>query len=257
LVVGDSVAAQSAQALIHLAPDGTTVVVDSVQPGSAPCDWNHGFTDPTDDVYQKFANILDQIRPAVVAFVFTGNPGLSGPSAGCVDANSPYDLTQLLASYEPPLVTMADEATSDHATVYFEAPPPRNPAVPVGYDAQNRGNRGFQGSAAIGSFYDDLVSKNSRHWQYDDNAAVAVSTASLSWTLTLPCQAWDATLCTDGHVAVRTGGADAVHLDDEGCGAVRFALGLEKRALATADRSTVPPDATTVATDVSEYGGCQ
>ena len=55
LVVGDSVATQSAQALIHLAPAGTTVTVDTVRPGTAPCDWNHGFTDPTDHKYQDFA----------------------------------------------------------------------------------------------------------------------------------------------------------------------------------------------------------
>ena len=55
LVVGDSVATQSAEALIHLAPTGTTVSVDTVRPGTAPCDWNHGFTDPTDNKYQSFA----------------------------------------------------------------------------------------------------------------------------------------------------------------------------------------------------------
>ena len=84
--MGDSVATQSAQALIHLAPAGTTVTVDTVRPGTAPCDWNHGFTDPTDHKYQDFAKVLDEVHPAVVAFVFTGNPGLSGTTAGCVDA---------------------------------------------------------------------------------------------------------------------------------------------------------------------------
>ena len=56
------------------------------------------------------------------------------------------DLAQLLASYEPALVEMADKATSAGATVYFEAPPPRNPAVPVGYDSQKQENQGSQGS---------------------------------------------------------------------------------------------------------------
>ena len=54
LVVGDSVATQAAEALIHLAPPGTTVSVDTVRPGTAPCDWNHGFTDPTDNKYESF-----------------------------------------------------------------------------------------------------------------------------------------------------------------------------------------------------------
>src|ERR1700722_10586621 len=112
LVVGDSVARQSAQALIHLAPAGTTVTVDTVRPGTAPCDWNHGFTDPTDHKHQEFAKVLDEVHPSVVAFVFTGNPGLSGPAAGCVDANRPYDLAQLLAGYEPALVEMAEKATT-------------------------------------------------------------------------------------------------------------------------------------------------
>jgi hypothetical protein len=258
LVVGDSVAAQAAEPLIHLAPPGTTVVVDAVQPGTAPCDWDRGFTDPTDDVPQSFASILRKVRPSLVAFVFTGNPGLSGPPSGCVDANSPYDLSQLLATYEPPLVDMASRAVRTGATVYFEAPPPRNPEVPVGYDAQLHAHRGFQGSPAIGAFYEQLVAtRNPRRWRYDAAAAAAVSTASLSWRLTLPCEAWDAKLCQDGQVTVREGGADAVHLDTPGCGAVRFALGLEQGTLETARRSANPPNATAVAETVSQYGGCQ
>jgi hypothetical protein len=259
LVVGDSVAAQAAEALIHLAPTGATVRVDAVQPGTAPCDWDHGFTDPTTDAAHDFASILRQVSPAVVAFVFTGNPGLDGPKGGCVDANSPYTLAQLLVSYEPPLVDMANKAVRIGATVYFEAPPPRNPAVPVGYDAQHQAHRGFQGSPAIASFYDRLVvTRNPRHWRYDDSAAVAVSTPKLSWRLTLPCEVWDAKLCREGQVQVRIGGEDAVHLDEAGCGAVRFALGLEAQALYTASRSKpAPPDATSVADAVSQYGGCE
>jgi hypothetical protein len=258
LVVGDSVAAQAAEPLIHLAPPGTTVLVDAVQPGTAPCDWDHGFTDPTDHVSGSFASILRSVRPAVVAFVFTGNPGLSGPSSGCVDADSPYDLPQLLASYEPPLLDMANRAVRTGATVFLEAPPPRNPAVPVGYDDQLHIHHGFQGSPAIGSFYKRLVAtRNPRHWRYDDAAAVAVSSASLSWMLTLPCLAWDAKLCRDGQIQVREGGVDAVHLDTKGCGAIRFALGLEERALATTGRSAAPPDASSVAEIASQYGGCQ
>ncbi len=250
--MGDSIAAQSAEALIHLAPEGTTVSVDGVRSGTAPCDWNHGFVDPTDNEFRSFAKILDAIHPEVVAFVFTGNPGLSGPAAGCVDANRPYDLAQLLASYEPALVEMADRAATAGATVYFEAPPPRNPAVPVGFDSQDLENRGFQGSPAIASFYKRLATKDPGHWLYDDKAAEAVSSTSLSWMLTLPCEAWDATRCIDGRVQVRFGGTDAVHLDQAGCGAIRFALGLEEGVLATA-----PPDPKSVTDAVAEYGGCQ
>jgi hypothetical protein len=252
------VAAQAAEALIHLAPAGTTVRVDAVQPGTAPCDWDHGFTDPTDDESHDFASILRQVRPAVVAFVFTGNPGLDGPKGGCVDANSPYTLSQLLASYEPPLVDMANRAVKNGATVFLEAPPPRNPAVPVGYDAEHQAHRGFQGSPAIGSFYDRLVATRNPRWRYDDNAAVAVSTTTLSWRLTLPCEAWDTKLCAEGHIQVRVGGEDAVHLDEAGCGAIRFALGLEERALSRAAGSgTVSSDPALVAEAVDQYGGCQ
>ena len=67
LVVGDSVAAQSDKALVQLAPVGTAVSVDAIQAGTAPCDWNHGFTDPTDNQFQSFAKVLDEVRPAVVA----------------------------------------------------------------------------------------------------------------------------------------------------------------------------------------------
>ena len=147
------------------------------------------------------------------------------------------------------LVEMADKATSAGATVYFEAPPPRNPAVPVGYDPQKQENRGFNGSPvsrrSIRSGHEGLSPL-----AYDDKAAVAVSSASLSWMLTLPCEAWDAKRCIDGRSKDR--GTDAVHLDEQGCGAIRFALGLEEGALRTA-----PPDPKSVAAAVSEYGGCR
>jgi hypothetical protein len=183
LVVGDSVSAQAAEAMIHLAPAGTTVRVDAVQPGTAPCDWDYGFTDPTDDESHDFASILRQVRPAAVAFVFTGNPGLDGPKGGCVDANSPYSLSQLLASYEPPLIDMANQAVRTGATVYFEAPPPRNPAVPVGYDAQRQTNQGFQGSPADGNVtvegtlfasnatFEKNVTVTGGHIQFDNQAS--------------------------------------------------------------------------------------
>jgi hypothetical protein len=257
LVVGDSVAAQSAEALIHLAPSGTTVSVDAAQPGTAPCDWAHGFTDPVNKKFQSFTDIVAEVRPAVVSFVFTGNPGLSGPAAGCVDANSSYDLPQLLATYKASLTEMADEATREGAIVYFEAPPPRNPASPLGYDPATGVNHGFQGSSSIASFYHDLAAeKSSGQWRFDDTAAAAVSTPDLSWRLTLPCQAWDRAQCNDGQVRVRAGGNDAVHLDEAGCGAIRFALALEQRAFTALSTSVAPIDPDKVAVTVAGYGGC-
>jgi hypothetical protein len=259
LVVGDSVAAQSAGALVHLAPAETKVTVDAVQPGTAPCDWDHGFIDPTDEDSHRFADILRKVHPEVVVYVFTGNPGLSGPAAGCVDQKSPYDLSQLLASYEPPLLDMTYRAVRAGATVYLEAPPPRNPAVPVGYDWQHHVNRGFQGSSAIGEFYKSLVTAGDfRGWRYDDGAAVAVSTATLAWRLTLACELWDSKRCVNGQVPVRAGGADAVHLDASGSGAIRFALGLEQGALQSRPGPRPEwPNAVSVAATVSGYGGCQ
>ncbi len=252
LIVGDSVAAQAAAAMIHLAPEGTKVMVDAVQPGTAPCDWDHGFSVPNGPLFPNFSTILSDSHPTVVAFIFTGNPGLSGTGAGCVDATKPYDLSALLASYEPPLVDMATSAARSGALVYFEGPPPRNPAVPVGYDVQRQINLGFQGSPALASFYENLAAGNSHRWRYDDRAAIAVSTDNLAWMMSLPCKAWDAKQCRDGRVRIRTGGDDAVHLDKEGCGAIRFALGLEEGAL-----GSEPPKESSVAAVVSQYGGCQ
>ncbi len=239
--------------MVHLAPEGTKVTVDAVQPGSAPCDWDNGFSVPYGQVFPNFSTILSEVHPTVVAFVFTGNPGLSGTEAGCVDAIKPYDLSDLLASYERPLVDMATRAARSGAAVYFEGPPPRNPAVPVGYDAQHQANQGFQGSPAIVSFYKNLAATGRSHrWHYDDRAAISVSTDNLTWVLSLRCETWDAKHCRDGQVRVRTGGDDAMHLDKEGCGAIRFALGLEEGAL-----GSKPPEAASVATVASQYGGCQ
>jgi hypothetical protein len=70
--------------------------------------------------------------------------------------------------------------------------------------------------------------------------------------LTLPCETWDVKLCTNGQIPVRVGGTDAVHLGEEGCGAIRFALAIDERVF-----DTPPPDPTAVAAAVSEYGGCQ
>ncbi len=254
LIVGDSVAAQAAQPLIHLAPAGVTVTVDAVQPGTAPCDWNHGLTVPGGKTFPDFATILDTVRPQDVVFVFTGNPGLSGPSAGCVDASSAYSLSELLHSYDVSLNEMANRAVKSGATVFFETPPPRNPAVAVGYDPVAKVNRGFQGSPYMVAFYQSLVANaKNPQWRYDDRAASSVSTPELAWRLDLTCEPWDVKRCDDGKVQVRVGGEDAVHLDEKGCGAVRFALGVEEAVLG---RDALP-DPSSVSSTVSDYGGCQ
>jgi hypothetical protein len=253
LVVGDSVAAQAAGPLVKLAPAGTTVSVDAVLPGSAPCDWAHGFTDPFGGGFYSFTDALRKARPEEVVFMFTGNPGLSGPAAGCVDPDNPYTLSQLLATYQTSLTEMANQAVRSGATVYFEAPPPRNPEIPVGYNSLEQMNLGFQGAPEMARFYQELVAtKDSPRWRYEDKAAVAVSTPDLSWEMFLPCEAWDSKLCVDGEVQIRAGGIDAVHLDTPGCGGIRFAIGIEEDALGAA-----PPDPASVAAAATQYGWCQ
>jgi hypothetical protein len=253
LVVGDSVAAQAAAPLVKLAPAGTTVSVDAVLPGTAPCDWAHGFTDPFGGGFYSFSDALRKVRPDVVVFMFTGNPGLSGPAAGCVDADSSYTIQQLLATYQTSLTDMANQAVRAGATVYFEAPPPRNPEIPVGYDSLEQINLGFQGAPEMVTFYQELVAaKDSPRWRYDDKAAVAVSTPDLSWKMSLPCQTWDSNLCVGGEVQIRAGGIDAVHLDTPGCGGIRFAIGIEEGALGISS-----PDPASVANAASKYGWCQ
>jgi hypothetical protein len=253
LVVGDSVAAQAADPLVKLAPRGTKVSVEAVLPGSAPCDWDHGFTDPFEGGFHSFTRTLRQVHPNYVVFIFTGNPGLSGPASGCVDPNTPYTLAELLETYRVSLTDMADQAVRAGATVYFEAPPPRNPEIPVGYDSIDKINLGFQGSPEIATFYQVLVEDEaSVRWQYDDEAAVAVSTPDLTWRLTLPCEPWDSDLCMDDGVQVRAGGIDAVHLDTPGCGAIRFAIGIEEGAL-----NTAPPKPDKVSAASKKYGWCQ
>jgi hypothetical protein len=253
LVVGDSVAAQAADPLVKLAPAGTTVSVDAVLPGSAPCDWAHGFTDPFEGGFHSFTDALHKVRPEKVVFMFTGNPGLSGSAGGCVDPNSAYTLSQLLATYQTSLTDMANQAVRSGATVYFEAPPPRNPQIPVGYDSLDQENLGFQGAPEMVSFYRELVAaKDSPRWRFEDSAAIGVSTPELSWQMFLPCESWDSKLCVNGEVQIRAGGIDAVHLDTTGCGAIRFALGIEEDALGIA-----PSDPTSVAAAATKYGWCE
>jgi len=252
LIVGDSVAVQSAQALSHLEPQGTTVTTDAVLGGSAPCDWNVGFTEKDTGKHVSFSAILSQVKPDAVVFLFTGNPGLSGPPAGCVNANSPYSLDQLLATYQPALTTMGDEAVTSGAQVYFEAPPPRNPAVPVGWETAESIHGGYQGAPQIAPFYKELAAKRPGLWHYDPSAGAAVSNAALTWELSQACEPWSAQRCEAGQVQVRTGGTDAVHLDEHGCGAVFLALAVEQHVFGTPRPSNEAIEAA-----IKSYDGCQ
>lgn len=252
MLVGDSVAVQSAKALLHLAPSGTTVTVDAVLGGSAPCDWHHGFVEKGTGKRVSFTSVFDQAKPETVVFLFTGNPGLSGPSAGCVNANGPYTLNELLATYKTALSAMADQAVAGGAQVYFEAPPPRNPAVPVGWNTAGGFHDGYQGAPQIAPFYQELAAEQPDQWHYDPSAGAAVSTSSLTWQLTLACAAWTTQRCEGGQVQVRTGGTDAVHLDEHGCGAIFLALAVEQHVFGTPE-----PSSQSIETATKSYGGCQ
>jgi hypothetical protein len=63
--------------------------------------------------------------------------------------------------------------------------------------------------------------------------------------------------CMNGHVQVRAGGTDPVHLDPAGCGAIPYALALEERLLQVGTGPASPPNPKTVAPAVSRYGGCR
>jgi hypothetical protein len=230
LVVGDSVIAQSASDLRALAPPGVTVAV-AAGIGSAPCDWVHGYVDPYNRTYRRFSLELAKARPQYVVLMFTGNPGLSGPSAGCVDADRPYSAASLTSSYRFPLTDMADEAAAAKAAVIFEQPPPRNPAAPTGFDPSTASNGGYQGSPFIGALMQQIVKSAPRRarWSYSNSAAALVSGPGFTYQTWLPCNHLVVDRCIDGLVRVRTGGSDAVHLDPAGSGAILFASGIDEQ----------------------------
>lgn len=228
LVAGDSVIVQSAAALRAFAPPGVSVDVAGGI-GSAPCDWVHGYVDPYTHTYRRFSIELDRFRPRYVVLMFAGNPGLSGPRAGCVDASRPYSEANLTASYRSALRILAKEATAEKATVIFEQPPPRNPAVPAGVDRPTGTDTGYQGSPFIGVLMHQIVNTApfGAAWIYADTAADYVSGPNLAYATWLPCDNLIVHRCVDGRVQIRAGGGDAVHLDPAGCGAIFFATGIE------------------------------
>ncbi len=224
LVVGDSLITQAGIALGRDAPAGAHVWVAGGV-GSAPCDWARGFDDPFDHGARNWFNdTFDRYHPAAVVFAFSGNPGLSGPAAGCVDVSRPYTLAAVLTSYREAIAAMASYAARRGAVVYLAAAPARNPAVPAS-------EAPFNGVPALNALYAELAALGG--WRFDPTGAQVLSGGSqIRWQLTLPCDASDAGRCVGGQVQIRAGGGDIIHLDDAGAGGARFALGLLARPFA-------------------------
>ena len=237
LVVGDSVVAQAAAAIRWWTPPGTTAW-PAGGPGTAPCDWWDGQADPHSGIDADFRSLVDQLHPAAVVLAFSGNPGLSGPPSGCVDANTRYSLAALLGTYRVDLTAMAAYASAHGARVYLAASPPRNPATPPGAYVASPGvpGYGFNGDPAFNVLYQQMAASPEGvrdAWTYDPAAAAAVSNLSLTWQLDETCMPWDVHNCRlpSATVQVRLGGHDAIHLDPYGNGAARYGQAIIRRPL--------------------------
>jgi hypothetical protein len=238
LVIGDSIVAQAQGQTRYWAPPGATVWVAGGS-GSAPCDWNAGYRDPFTRTWFQFSQLIDHYHPGAVVLAFSGNPGLSGPRAGCMDGRTRYSLGALLASYQRALVAMARYASARGVLMYLDASPPRNPATPAGAYRGNGGSHeyGFNGVPQLNQMYSAVAASpegRADRWSYDPAAATAVSDPALRWHLTEGCAAWDLTAgnCGSGQQAqVRAGGYDAVHLDRAGAGATRYGMAVLRQPL--------------------------
>jgi hypothetical protein len=256
LVVGDSLISQATPALVALEPPGVGVRVASGL-GTAPCDWVHGYRDILSHHQSSFSAALRHDHPDVVVLAFSGNPGLSGTSAGCVNASGPYTLSDLLTSYRQAMIEMGRQATAAGATVYLDATPARNPANPIGprQDASGMVQYGFNGVPGLNELFLSLASSPlglADHWFYDPTGAAAlggqpIGTAEatdvvMRWELNLPCQSVPTVSCPlDGSVRVRAGGTDAIHLDSGGAGATVLARALEYRPCRAVTQSRLAP----------------
>jgi hypothetical protein len=245
LVVGDSLVVQATNALHSWNLPSVPIIADGGM-GSAPCDWDKGYTNPLTGRYLKFSQLVQMIRPAAVVFAFTGNPGLASRSAECVNSSGRYPLSALLTSYKRALTQMARDASDHGALVYISASPPRNPATPAG-EYMGSGRKleyGFNGVPALNSLYRAMTRSalgRELRWTYDPYAAQYVSTSGLTWHLTERCLPWDDDNCTKGTIQVRAGGFDAVHLDAKGAGAILYAIGLVKMPLEQMRGWSPPP----------------
>jgi hypothetical protein len=233
LVIGDSLVMQATNALESWNLPSIPIVAHGGL-GSAPCDWENGYTDPLSGHYLKFSEVFQKVRPAAVVFAFTGNPGLQ--AKGCVDSGGRYPLSVLLATYQRSLAEMALYASDHGAQVYISATPPRNPATPPGAYRGSGGTMeyGFNGVPGLNRLYEAMAHSElgqKLHWNYDPYPAEYVSTSALTWRLNQRCLPWDSGECAKGNVQVRAGGLNAIHLDAKGAGAVLYALGLVKMPL--------------------------
>jgi hypothetical protein len=223
LVIGDSLVEQAADQLRADSNSGVEVrVTDRL--GTAPCDWTGG----------DFDAALAAAHPSVVVLAFSGN---GGAAAGCVDSHTAYPLAELLSNYRTHLTDLANRATAAGATVVISTPPARNPAVaapsaiPTAAElAKPIPFYGFQGVPEIRNLYIDMVNASHGRWHLSDAAALAVS-PDFVFHQALACEQGDGA-CPNAYVDVRKGGTDAIHLDRDGHGALRFARGLVSSALA-------------------------
>jgi hypothetical protein len=235
LVVGDSLVLQATNALRSWNLPSVPIIADGGL-GSAPCDWENGYTDPLTSHYLKFSDVFQKTQPAAVVFAFTGNPGLESHATGCVNSSGRYSLSTLLANYKRALTEMARYASDHDAQVYISATPPRNPLTPAGAYTGSGGKQeyGFNGVQALNRLYESITRSalgRELHWAYDPYPAQYVSTAAMTWQLSERCLPWDGGTCTKGSVQVRAGGFDAIHLDTRGAGAILYAMGLVKMPL--------------------------
>ncbi len=248
LIIGDSLVLQASSALRSWNLPSVPIVVDGGL-GSAPCDWENGYTDPLTGKHVMFSEAFQETRPAAVVFAFTGNPGLEWHSTGCVDSSGKYSLSMLLTSYERALTQMARYASDHGAHVFISASPPRNPATPGGAYMGSGGTLeyGFNGVPELNQLYETMarsVLGETLHWTYDPYPAQYVSSSTLSWHLTERCLPWDSGECATGAVQVRAGGHDAIHLDTKGAGAILYAIGLVEMPLEDMKGWSPPPPLT-------------
>ena len=235
LVAGDSLVLQATKALQSWNLPSVSIIADGGA-GSAPCDWEKGYTDPFSGRYIRFSQVIQETQPTAVVFAFTGNPGLEPHSTGCINSSVNYPLSALLASYKKALTELAVYASHHGAQVYISASPPRNPATPAGVyvGAGEEMQYGFNGVPALNRLYERIARSElgqKFHWTFDPYPAEYVSTPALTWRLTERCKPWDMSDCTRIGVRVRSGGLDAIHLDTNGAGAILYAVGLLKLPL--------------------------
>lgn len=236
LVVGDSLVVAATPDL-YAESSGLAEVSVLAGLGASPCDMLSGYTqpEPLGGGELSYRSALEAAHPKAVVLAFTGNPGVSRHP--CVaNPSGDYTLGQLLDGYRSALTAMGAMAEAEGALVYLSAAPPRNPAVPEGW--QGSVQYGYNGDPEINSMLSDLA--RAHGWIYDTSAAEAVSGPGMTWSLRLPCLPEDGGSCHDGQVQVRVGGTDAIHHDAPGAngegttsaGSLRYAKGLLGHPLA-------------------------